>query len=191
MNPIITAIVFLITVISQFYIGLVLIRFLMQWVRADFYNPLAQFIVRATNPLLRPLRRLIPSVLGLDVASVLLAITLQTVSLTLLVTLQGKISMLTWNIVLSLATLEIILLVLHIYLVGACLVCIVSWLSPYNDNPLTILAYQLLEPLTSRIRRYIPPFNGVDFSLMFIIIAITIIKIVLIAPLMATLVSSQ
>lgn len=187
MNPFVNAMVFLIDIISQFYIGLILMRFLMQWVRADFYNPLAQFIVRATNPLVRPLRRLVPSVLGLDVASVLLALILQIISLTAIVTLLGKLDAFTWNVLMSLATVKVMLLVLHIYLAATVVLFVVSWLSPYNDNPLTILAYQLTEPLTSRIQRYVPPFHGVDFSPMFIVIGISLIKIVLIAPLMETL----
>jgi len=187
MNPLVNAMVFLINIISQFYIGLVIMRFLMQWVRADFYNPLAQFIVRATNPLLRPLRRMIPSVLGLDVASVLLALILQIFSLIFIITIQGQLGVISWNMIVSLATLELILLILHIYMAAAFLLFIVSWLSPYNDNPLTILVYQLIEPLTSRIQRYIPPFHGLDFSLIFIVIGISLIKIVFVTPLMIEL----
>lgn len=187
MNPLIDASIFLIQIISQFYVSLVLLRFLMQWVRADFYNPLAQFIVRATNPLLRPLRRMIPSLLGLDVASVLLALVLQLLSIMLVATLQGQLSMIAWSTLIPLTMLSLILLVMHIYLVAALLLCIVSWLAPYNNMPLTILAYQLTEPLASRIQRYIPPFHGVDFSLAFLCIGIYLIKILFIIPLMAML----
>lgn len=187
MTPLINALSFLINIVSQFYVGLVLMRFLMQWARADFYNPLAQFIVRATNPLVRPLRRIIPSVLGLDVASVCLALILQLVSLILILVVQGQIGATAWNVVMSLATVQLILLILHIYMLAAFLLFVVSWLSPYNDNPLTILAYQLIEPLSLRIRRHIPPFHGVDFSLMVIVIGITLIKIVLVTPLLEAL----
>jgi YggT family protein len=187
MNPLINAAVFLINIISQFYIGLVLLRFLMQWVRADFYNPLAQFIVRATNPLLRPLRRMIPSVLGLDMASLLLALVLQILSLVLIVTAQGQFGVIAWGAIASLGGLQLILLMLHIYLIASFLLFVVSWLSPYNNSPLTLLTYQLVEPLVLQIRRYIPPFHGVDFSLMFIVIGVSLIKIVFIAPLMAAL----
>ena len=187
MTPLINALVFLINIVSQFYIGLVLMRFLMQWVRADFYNPLAQFIVRATNPLVRPLRRMVPSVLGLDVASVLLALVLQIVSLIFIIAIQGRLGSIAWHVIISLATVELILLILHIYMAAAFLLFIVSWLAPHNDNPLTVLVYQLIYPLTSRIRRYVPPFHGVDFSLMVIVIGISLIKIVLVAPLMEVL----
>lgn len=189
MNPLINASIFLIQIISQFYVSLILLRFLMQWVRADFYNPLAQFIVQATNPLLRPLRRIVPSLLGLDVASVLLALVLQILSLILIMGLQGQLAMMPWGTLIPLASLSLILLILHLYLVAAFLLFVVSWLAPYNNMPLTILVYQLTEPLASRIQRYIPPFHGVDFSLAFLCIGIYLIKILFIMPLMAMLVT--
>lgn len=187
MNPLMNAALYLINITSQLYIGLVMMRFLMQWVRADFYNPLAQFIVRATNPLLRPLRRFIPSVLGLDVASVLLALFLQIITLVMMAILSGQLFIMSWSVMLVLATINLILLVLHIYLAAAFLLFVVSWLAPDNNSPLTSLIYQLVKPLTSRIRHYVPPFHGVDFSLMVICGGIGLIKILLIAPLMATL----
>jgi YggT family protein len=181
------AVIYLINTVSQLYIGLVLMRFLMQWARVDFYNPLAQFIVRATNPLLRPLRRFIPSVLGLDVASVSLALVLQIITFILITAIQGQFSIVSWAAMLSLSTVILMLLVLHIYLAAALLLFVVSWLAPDNNSPLTVLAYQLIKPLTSRIRHYIPSFHGMDFSLFVICVSIGLIKLILINPLMAAL----
>src|SRR5210317_2117367 len=65
--------VFLVQVLFGLYAALVVLRFLLQLVRADFYNPLSQFIVTATKPLLNPLRRTIPGVSGIDIASLVLA----------------------------------------------------------------------------------------------------------------------
>lgn len=187
MNPLANAAIYLINIISQLYIGLVLLRFLMQWARADFYNPLAQFIVRVSNPLLRPLRRFVPSVLGLDVASILLALVLQIITFVLITGIQGQLGAVSWGVMLSLSTVMLMLLVLHIYLAAAFLLFVVSWLAPHNDSPLTLLVYQLIKPLTSRIRQYVPSFYGMDFSLVVICVGISLIKILFIAPLMAAL----
>ncbi|HSR62519.1 MAG TPA: YggT family protein, partial [Gammaproteobacteria bacterium] len=75
---------FLISVIFDLYILAVMLRFLLQWVRADFYNPFSQFLVKVTNPALRPLRRIIPGYAGIDWPSILLMLILQAVELVLI-----------------------------------------------------------------------------------------------------------
>ena len=83
-NPYLSnAAVYLIDTVFSLYMLLVMLRFLLQVVRADFYNPICQFIVKATNPPLRPLRRVIPGVGGIDLASVILLLVLQVVALKL------------------------------------------------------------------------------------------------------------
>lgn len=186
-NPLSEALVFLVNIVSQFYISLVLLRFLMQWVRADFYNPLAQFIVHATNPLLRPLRRVIPSIYGLDVASLLLAWILQFVFLAVALGIQGQFGALSPLAIAWMSLITLVMNVLHIYLAATFLLFVVSWLAPYNESPLTVLIYQLTKPLTSRIRRVLPPFHGVDFSLAVVCIGIYLIKIVVLLPLMSVI----
>ena len=75
------ALTYLISTLFDLYIVAVLLRLILQWVRADFYNPLSQFLVKLTNPLLVPLRRLIPSIGRLDTAAVVLALLLEVTSL--------------------------------------------------------------------------------------------------------------
>jgi len=80
---------FLVDTLFSLYIMAVMLRFLLQWVRADFYNPLSQFLVRITQPLLHPLRRLVPGWGGFDFSAVLLMIILQMISLALLMMIAG------------------------------------------------------------------------------------------------------
>ena len=89
MNSLNTAAIYLIQTLGSLYLLIVLLRFLLQLVRADFYNPLSQFIVRATKPLLMPLRRIIPGYGGLDFASLVLGIAIQLVMLILIILLMG------------------------------------------------------------------------------------------------------
>ena len=77
MSQLSQALILIIQTLGSLYLLIVLLRFILQLVRADFYNPLSQFIVRATHPLLRPLRRVIPSIGGLDLSSLVLAIIVQ------------------------------------------------------------------------------------------------------------------
>jgi len=86
----VTATIFLIQTLFGFYILAVMLRFLLQCVRADFYNPLVQFLVRITNPLLLPLRRIVPGYKGLDVASLVLAFVLQFLEVLLVTLLVGR-----------------------------------------------------------------------------------------------------
>ncbi|MDH5784253.1 MAG: YggT family protein, partial [Chromatiales bacterium] len=81
---------FIINTIVGIYIILIMVRLLLQWVRADFYNPVSQFVVKATNPPLRPLRRIIPGIGGIDVASIVLMLMLQLFSLAIILLLRGK-----------------------------------------------------------------------------------------------------
>ena len=81
--------VFLIQTLLGLYAAIVALRFLLQWVRADFYNPMSQFIVRVTTPVLRPLRRFVPSYAGLDLASLVLAWLVKTVELATVALIAG------------------------------------------------------------------------------------------------------
>lgn len=157
------AAVFVIQVFGGLYLLLVLLRFILQLVRADFYNPLSQVAVRATQPLLRPLRKVIPSVGGLDTASLLLAIVVQLIimALTLLLTygITGNpLQMLIW------AVIGITALFLKVFFFAMILMVIVSWVAPNSHNPAAELANQLCEPMLAPLRRIIPTMGGLDLS---------------------------
>ena len=111
-----TATLFLIQTVFGFYILAVMLRFLLQCVRADFYNPLVQFLVRITNPPLLPLRRIIPGYRGLDLASILLAFALQLAEAALMTLLLNQ--PLSVGGVLLLTVAELVKLLINIYLWG-------------------------------------------------------------------------
>src|SRR5450830_449092 len=83
------AAIFIIQTLGSLYLLIVLMRFILQLVRANFYNPLCQFVVKATQPLLKPLRRVIPSLFGLDMSSLVLALLLQILLFAVILTLSG------------------------------------------------------------------------------------------------------
>ena len=152
-----------------------LLRFILQLVRADFYNPLSQFIVRATQPLLRPMRRFIPSLLGLDMSSLLLAILIQLLLMIVTLTLMGYgvggflVQLLIWSI------LSVTSLFLKVFFFALIVSVILSWVAPHSYNPAAQLVNQLCEPLLAPFRRLLPNLGGLDISPIFAFIAINLI----------------
>ena len=167
---------FLISTISSLYITVVMLRFLFQLVRAEFYNPLSQFIVKVTNPLLVPLRRLIPGILGIDIASVVLALLLQILAIEAIYLIQAG-QFLPFITVLVISGFKLIALVLDIYFWALLIMVVLSWVAPHSNHPVTSLISSLLHPLLSRIQRLIPPMGGLDFSPMVAMIFIYCLKI--------------
>jgi len=173
--------VFLINTVFGLYIGAVVLRFLFQLVRADFYNPLCQAIVAVTNPPLRPMRRYIPSLRGLDTASMVLAFVLQCVNTLLVALVLGVQASLVGMVVIALA--ELLNKTVWILLAAILIQVVLSWVAPGAYNPVARVIDQLCEPLMRPARRLIPPLGGIDLSPLVPIIALNLILILVVAPL--------
>ncbi len=176
---------FLISTLFGLYIVAVMLRFLLQWVRADFYNPLSQFLVKATNPPLRPLRRVIPGWRGVDFASVVLLLALQALELVLLtwvdprpLSLPGPVGLL----VLSLA--KLLGLLLSIYFFTILIEVILSWVSPGAYHPAAYLLHQLNEPVMRPARSILPPMGGLDLSPIIVLIGLQLARFLVVDPLL-------
>lgn len=164
---------YLISTLFGLYIIIVLLRFLLQLVRADFYNPLSQFIVKATSPILNPMRRVIPGLFGLDFSSLLLAYTLQYIENLLLWAIRGipiNAVFLLWHSIGSLLTL-----LLYIYFFAILVQVIISWVSPGTYNPATALIHQITEPVLRPARKILPPFSGFDLSPILVFIMLNLL----------------
>lgn len=172
-----TAFVFLIQTVFGFYILAVMLRFLLQYVRADFYNPLVQFLVRITNPLLLPLRRVIPGYKGLDLASVVLALALQAIEVLLLGMLLNR--GIGPAALLLVTVLELLKLLINIYLWSVIIQALLSWINPDPYHPVARVLAQLTAPLLRPARRLLPPISGVDLSPMLVVVALIFISLLL------------
>jgi YggT family protein len=173
------AALYVLQTIGSLYLMIVLLRFILQLVRADFYNPLSQFAVRATQPLLKPLRRIIPSVAGLDVASLLLALLVQLVltALTLLLvygTAGTPVQMLIWSLI------GVTALFVNIFFYALIISVILSWVAQGSHNPAAMLVNQLCEPLLMPFRRLLPSLGGLDLSPIFAFMAIKLLDMLVI-----------
>ena len=158
-----TAAVYVLQTLGSLYLLIVLLRFVLQLVRANFYNPLCQFAVRATQPLLKPLRRIIPSLFGLDMSSLVLAIIVQLalMALTLLLTYGttgNPLQLLIWSII------GVTALFLKIFFFALIISVILSWVAPGSHNPGAELVNQICEPALAPFRRILPSMGGLDIS---------------------------
>lgn len=172
---------FLVDTLFSLYIVAVMLRFLLQMVRADFYNPVSQFLVKITHPILRPMRRVIPSYRKFDTASVVLMIVLQAVSVLLVAWIYGQRPGVGSVVVLSVA--ELISLALNVILVAILIEVVVSWINPHGYNPALALVYSLTEPVLRPARSMIPPIGGLDLSPLVVLLAIQVFKMLVIPPL--------
>jgi YggT family protein len=161
---------------------IIVMRFLLQLVRADFYNPLSQFIVRFTNPVLIPLRRVIPGFAGLDIASLVLALIAQYVLITLLLLVTYGTLNLPWATMLIWSVFGITLMFVNIYFFGMLIVAIASWIAPNSYSPPVVLLTQILEPVIRPIRKIIPPMGGIDLSFIVLSLGIYIVKSQILIP---------
>ena len=184
MNSLNTAAIYLIQTLGSLYLLIVLLRFLLQLVRADFYNPLSQFIVRATKPLLMPLRRIIPGYGGLDFASLVLGIAIQLVMLILIILLMGY-ALPNILLLVSWAAIGVLALFVKIFFFALIISVILSWVAQGSYNPAVILINQLCEPILAPIRKILPALGGLDLSPIFAFIAIRLFDMLVIATLAA------
>jgi YggT family protein len=181
MSSISQALVLLINTVGGLLVGAALLRMLLQAVRADFYNPVCQAIVKVTAPLLNPLRRIIPGWRGFDFASLVLALVLSTVaSLLMIVALGGSINI---GTVVSWALVGLIAYVLNIYFWAMLVSVVASFIAPFSGHPILLVIYQLLQPFYRLTHKILPPMGGLDFSPLVLMLLIKLLEILLVNPL--------
>lgn len=168
--------IYLVQTLGTLYLLVVLLRFLLQVARADFYNPVSQAIVKLTNPLLIPLRKVIPGVRGIDLASLVLALLVEIVVFELIFLITGSlippIPVITW------AALACLNLVLNIFFWGLLISIIFSWIAPYSRHPILLLLHQLMEPALAPFRRIIPSMGGLDITPIFAFLLINVLTMI-------------
>jgi YggT family protein len=178
MNAINEILVYLVQTLLSLYLVTMLLRFLLQLVRADFYNPISQFIVKVTNPLVIPLRRVIPGLGGIDVSSLLLALLLQLAAIVALLLINGLsppgvFLLLAWSV------LGVVGLLVNIYFFALLAMIILSWVAAGSRHPAIYLLYQITEPVMAPFRKVLPPMGGLDLSPILVFVLINIIQIAL------------
>ena len=161
---------YLVGTLLDLYITAILLRLILQWVRADFYNPVCQFLVKITNPVVLPLRRLVPPIRQVDTASVLLVLTLELFSVWIATQISSNPIIFGQIVLFSMVKLTATLLLTYFFLIIASV--ILSWVGAQMRHPVIPLVYQLTEPVLRPFRKVIPPIAGIDLSPLFALISI-------------------
>lgn len=174
-------IIFLIDTLFSLYILAVLLRFLLQWCGADFYNPISQFLVKVTHPPLRILRRFVPSIGKIDTSSLILVLSLQMLADFSILLLKGVTINIGALTVLSIT--QLISLLINVFVFAVFARAILSWMNPGTFNAASSILATLTEPLLDICRKVIPDLGGIDLSPLAALLLLQLAKMVILPPL--------
>ncbi|MFK7793945.1 MAG: YggT family protein [Gammaproteobacteria bacterium] len=170
---------FLIHTLFTLYIGAILLRMILSATRADFYNPISQFLVTITNPPLVPLRKILPSIGPIDTASWVLVLALKALEVFLLLYIRGIQPSI--DILMISTVLQVIIMIVSIFLYAVIIRAILSWFAGMNmgNNPILSLLNSITEPVLAPARKIIPPVGAFDLSAMAVILILYSVLIAL------------
>ncbi len=168
---------FLVEAIFSLYIGAVVIRLLLGFARANFNNPLSQFLVKVTNPVLVPMRRFIPSIGKVDTSAVVLAYGLTVIKVSLIYLIVRGAIMFPESLIIALG--EVIRTVIWVYIIALILQAVISWVGSAQGNPVSPLIHSLTNPIVRPIRKVIPLIGMMDLSPLVAILGLNILLIVI------------
>ena len=172
------ALVFIVETLMSLFVLTYLLRFIAQLVRANFYNPLMQAIVNITNPIVMPLRRVIPGWGGADLASLFAAFFFEVLMIGLLFFISSGQVPEPLPLLLS-GLLRLVDMTLMLYFFLILFGVIISWVQVDPRNPFVALIYQFIDPVLRPVRRLIPPIGGLDFSPFILLIGLQALRILL------------
>lgn len=176
MSPLQQAGDFLITTIFDLYTFILILRFILQYLRVNYYNPFTQFVVKATGSLVVPVRRFIPGWRGIDFATLLVILSVTLLKLTLVTLIRYKTApflpgLLIWSIG------DILKLTVNIYFFSMLIQVLASWVPSLSHSPMLEIIQQLTWPIIKPFKKIIPPIGGMDITPIPVIILLQLINI--------------
>jgi YggT family protein len=174
------ALFFLVTTLFNLYLGAVMLRILLQWVRADFYNPVSQLVWKVTQPLAGPLRNIVPRWRQLDTAGLVVLLVLCFIFIQLvmwMLSMHTTVGYAIWY-----ALLKAVSVLLGLYTLSIFAEAILSWVGPGINNPAANILWSINEPLLRPVRRVIPPIGGLDLSPLAVILGLQVLSRLLPLP---------
>lgn len=173
MNPLDDASLFLVNTMFGLYVYALVARFLLQATRSDFYNPLAQFIWRITNPVSQPIQRYVPRWRSYDLATLLIAWILLTIN----ILIDGALLKASIGLAaIYLAALKVAVMFLSFYTFAILILAVMSWFGAAMHSPAAGLLYSITNPLMRPIRSRLPAIAGLDLSPLIVIIVLQVIS---------------
>jgi YggT family protein len=162
--------------LSMFYLTIVVLRFLFQLCQVDYFNPISQFIAKATNPVTQPIRSIIPPVQRFDFASLIFAILFQALMYVIILSIAGygfTPAVLMWGV------LKVAGLIINIYFFAIIAMIVISWIAPGNTHPGIQLIHQITEPIMAPFRGLLPPMGGLDLSPILVFLVLNMVMVVM------------
>lgn len=172
-----TASHFLVETLFGLYLMVVILRLWLQLVRADFYNPFSQFVVKVTQPVVGPLRRFIPAIGKFDTATLVFALLIACLKTFVIVALLRGLSIDPVSLVIV-GFIDVVKEVFNMMFWMLIIRALLSWVSQ-GQNPIELVIAQLTEPFLRPIRNILPPIGGLDLSILVAIIALQFVKLLL------------
>lgn len=172
-----TPLLFLVKTLTELYLLTFLLRFILQWVRADFYNPLSQFIIRATDPLVVPARRIVPRSGKFDTPSLVVLLILEVAATWLILAIAGIPAAPSEFV--YVVVLRLINLILSLYTISIFVYVILSWIAQAHYSPIAMILGQIVGPVLRPVRRILPPIAGLDLSPLVVLILIQALALAL------------
>ena len=180
-NYLTNPLIFLIQTLGGLYAFVAMLRFLLQLTKVDYYNPISQFVVKVTSPVLMPLRRFIPGVRGMDISSLVLAWLVKTAVLFLVGLMAGlglaSIGAVIWSIP------ALVELTIDVFIYAVIVRVVLSWVNPNPSNPMVRLIERLTDPVMEPVQRRLPAIGGLDLSPIAVTIGLVLLQMLLIPPL--------
>ncbi|MCK2043584.1 YggT family protein [Chromohalobacter sp. TMW 2.2308] len=164
----------LVNTLINVYLFVLMLRFLLQFSRADYYNPVSQAVIKATRPVVAPLQRIFRPRGRFDPASLVAGLLIKGITIFVLLKLAG-IGMPPIQGVLVAALAGVLSAILDIYFFALIIMIILSWVAPQASHPGAILVHQLVEPIMAPVRKVIPPLGMIDLSPIVVFIAINLV----------------
>ena len=165
---------YLVDALLTIYLYVLILRFVMQLVRADFRNQIAHAVLIVTNALIMPLRKILPPVGKVDTSSVIaiLIVAALIVAAAPLILQGAALDPITW---IRWTLLLIARSFITFYTVAIIIYVILGWVLPPGYSPPMALLASVCEPVLAPVRRLIPPIGGIDFSPLWVSLAFGVI----------------
>lgn len=182
----------IVNTLIDLYVLLVMLRFVLQMLRADFYNPISQFVVRVTTPPLKPLRKVIPGIGGQDMAALVLCLLILLLKYFIIrtmgapvidiVNVMAPIGSASIGGLIIIAIADSLAIFINIFLFAVIIQVILSWVNPGAYNPVIGVINNISRPVLRPVQRFIPPLGGLDLSPLFATLGLIVVKMLAIPP---------
>lgn len=173
------ALMYLIRTLFDLYLFVLIIRFILSWVRADYFNPITQLAVRLTNPIVKPFRRVLPNFHGIEFSSLMLIFVINLIKFTIVAVMSSGIPNVTGLLLIAFG--DMIRLFIQVFTGALVLYAIMSWVQPFS--PMQRVLQQVVSPIVHPFQRIIPPVAGFDLSIIPAFIILQLLTIILVNPL--------